>query len=65
MQVRHESTTSPHPFRFENFCLKPGEIVDTDLVLLAGDRYEDVLSLQDVHLLEATSRYELINCGEK
>ena len=40
---------------FENFALEPGQVVDSDLALLARDGDQDVLALQHLHLLETPS----------
>ncbi len=44
-----------HPLRLHDFALEPGEVVDTETVLAARDGHQDVLTLEDGHLGEASS----------
>ena len=45
----------------QNFALEPAEIIDSDAIFLPGYRDEDVLSFQDLHLLETSPGYKLID----
>lgn len=48
-------------FRSKDLGLEPREIVDADAVLFARNRHQNVLTLEHLHLLEPTPRYQLIH----
>lgn len=51
--------------RSQDLGLEPREVVDSDAVLLAGYRDQDVLTLENLHLLEAASGNQLVNLALK
>ena len=51
--------------RSQDLGLEPGQVVDSDTVLLAGNRDQDVLTLKNLHLLESTPGDQLVNLALK
>ena len=59
--TRRCSSEWTHPLCLEDLGLEPGQVVDSHLVLAAGDGDEDVLTLQHIHLLEPPARDQLVH----
>lgn len=47
--------------RTQDLALQPGEVIDAYPVFLAADRYQNILALEHLHLLKASSADQLIN----
>ena len=58
-----KSVSHTYCIRLEDLRFEPGEVVDTDFVFLARDGDQDVLSLQNLHLLEPSSRDQRVDCN--